>query len=104
MEATRYWAWLHDQLTAAGIGAVAAHPYQVKLIWQARCKTDPIDARKLAELLRTNLLPTVLGPERRGARAAEAAARPGVSGAGPDPAEEPHSRPSDGRELSDHGD
>jgi transposase len=59
MEATLYWAWLHDQLTGAGIGPVAAHPYQVKLIWQARCKTDPIDARKLGELLRTNLLPTV---------------------------------------------
>jgi transposase len=62
MEATLYWAWLHDQLSAAGMAAVAAHPYQVKLIWQARCKTDPIDARKLAELLRTNLLPTVWVP------------------------------------------
>ena len=63
MEATLYWAWLHDQLSAAGIAAVAAHPYQVKLIWQARCKTDPIDARKLAELLRTNLLPAIWVPD-----------------------------------------
>jgi hypothetical protein len=31
----------------------------VKLIWQARCKTDPIDARKLADLARTNLLPAI---------------------------------------------
>ena len=62
MEATLYWAWLHDQLSAAGIAAVAAHPYQVKLIWQARAKTDPIDARKLADLLRANLLPTVWVP------------------------------------------
>jgi transposase len=62
MEATLYWAWLHDQLSAVGIPAVAAHPYQVKLIWQARAKTDPIDARKLADLLRTNLLPTVWVP------------------------------------------
>lgn len=59
MEATLYWAWLHDRLSAAGIAAVAAHPYQVKLIWQARCKTDPIDARKLADLGRTNLLPVI---------------------------------------------
>jgi transposase len=59
MEATLYWAWLHDRLSEAGIAAVAAHPYQVKLIWQARCKTDPIDARKLADLLRTNLLPAI---------------------------------------------
>ena len=62
-EATLYWAWLHDQLSAAGIAAVAAHPYQVKLIWQARCKTDPIDARKLADLLRTNLLPAIWVPD-----------------------------------------
>lgn len=62
MEATLYWAWLHDQLSAAGIAAVAAHPYQVKLIWQARAKTDPIDARKLADLLRSNLLPAVWVP------------------------------------------
>jgi transposase len=63
MEATLYWAWLHERLTAAGVAAVAAHPYQVKLIWQARAKTDPIDARKLAELLRVNLLPTIWVPD-----------------------------------------
>jgi len=59
MEATLYWAWLHDRLSEAGIAALAAHPYQVKLIWQARCKTDPLDARKLADLARTNLLPAI---------------------------------------------
>jgi transposase len=63
MEATLYWAWLHERLTTAGFAAVAAHPYQVKLIWQARAKTDPIDARKLAELLRVNLLPTIWVPD-----------------------------------------
>ena len=26
-----------------GIAAVAAHRYEVKLLWQARCKTDPIE-------------------------------------------------------------
>lgn len=63
MEATVYWAWLHDRLTAAGYAAVVAHPRQVKLIWHARCKTDPIDARKLAELARTNLLPAIWIPD-----------------------------------------
>ena len=62
MGTTLYWAWLHDQLSAAGLAAVAAHPYQVKLIWHAQAKTDPIDARKLADLLRTNLLPVVWVP------------------------------------------
>ena len=54
---------MHERLTAAGYAAVAAHPYQVKLIWQARCKTDPIDARKLADLARTNLLPAIWVPD-----------------------------------------
>src|SRR3990167_6548847 len=36
MEATLYWAWLHDQLSAAGVGAGAGHPHQGKLIWPAR--------------------------------------------------------------------
>ncbi len=53
-----YWAWLHDQLTDAGIAAVA-DPDQVKLTWQARAKTDPNDARKLADLLPTKLLSVV---------------------------------------------
>jgi transposase len=59
MEATLYWAWLTERLEAAGFTVQVAHAYQAKLIWQARSKTDPIDARKLAELLRTNLLPTI---------------------------------------------
>jgi transposase len=42
---------------------VVAHPYQVKLIWQARTKTDPIDARTLAELARVNLLPAIWIPD-----------------------------------------
>src|SRR5438067_1703404 len=51
LEATLYWAWLHDRLTAAGYQVAVAHPQQVKLICHARCKTDPVDARKLADLL-----------------------------------------------------
>jgi transposase len=63
MEATLYWAWLHDRLTEAGYAVAVAHPQQVKLICHARCKTDPVDARKLADLQRTNLLPTVWVPD-----------------------------------------
>ena len=59
LEATLHWAWGHDRLTAAGYAVTVAHPQQVKLICHARCKTDPIDARKLADLLRTNLLPAI---------------------------------------------
>jgi transposase len=63
MEATLYWHWLHDQLTAAGYACRVADARQAKLIWQARSKTDPIDARKLAELLRVNLFPAIWIPD-----------------------------------------
>jgi transposase len=62
LEATLQWPWLHDRLTAAGFTVLVAHPKQVKLISHARCKTDPIDTRKLADLARTNLLPTIWVP------------------------------------------
>jgi transposase len=56
-------ALLHDRLTAAGYACRVADAHQVKLIWQARSKTDPIDARKLAELLRVNLFPAIWIPD-----------------------------------------
>lgn len=63
MEATLYWQWLHDQLETRGHGVRVADARQVKLIWQARSKTDPIDARKLADLLRVNLFPAIWIPD-----------------------------------------
>ncbi len=63
LEATLYWAWLHDRLSAADYQVAVAHPQQVKLICHARCKTDPVDARKLADLLRTDLLPAIWIPD-----------------------------------------
>jgi transposase len=63
MEATLYWEWLVGELQQRGYTMQVADAYQVKLIWQARSKTDPIDARKLAELARTNLLPTIWVPD-----------------------------------------
>ncbi len=78
LEATLYWHWLERQLAALGITVIVAHPYQVKLIWQARTKTDPIDARKLAELARVDLLPTIWISRSRDARVAPAGPRPRV--------------------------
>lgn len=63
LEATLQWAWFHDRLTALGYQVLVAHPQQLKLISQARCKTDPIDARKLAELTRVNLVPAIWVPD-----------------------------------------
>ena len=63
LEATLYWEWLATRLTEHGHTVRVAHAFHVKLIWQARAKTDPIDARKLAELLRVNLFPAIWIPD-----------------------------------------
>ena len=63
MDATLYWEWLVTQLQDAGYAVAVAHAHQVKLIWQARAKTDPIDARKLGELLRVQCLPAIWLPD-----------------------------------------
>jgi hypothetical protein len=77
MEATLYWEWLVARLQEAGHTTLVADAYQVKLIWQARSKTDIVDARKVAELLRSDLLPTIWVPisTHAGAGNSSAAAR-----------------------------
>ena len=63
LEATLYWEWLATRLTEHGHAVRVAHAFHVKLIWQARAKTDPIDARKLAALLRVDLFPAIWIPD-----------------------------------------
>jgi transposase len=63
LEATLSWEWLATRLTEQGYTVRVAHAHAVKLIWQARAKTDPIDARKLAELLRVDLFPAIWIPD-----------------------------------------
>lgn len=65
VEATLYAWWLERQLTAAGYHAVVVNAAQIKLIWQTRTKTDPIDAYKLAELARVGMLPALWVPDPR---------------------------------------
>src|SRR5260221_12530513 len=63
LEATLYWEWLATRLAEQGHTVHIAHAFHVKLIWQARAKTDPIDARTIAELLRLNLVPAIWIPD-----------------------------------------
>ena len=41
MEATLYWEWLATRLAKPGHTVQVAHAFHVKLIWQARAKTEP---------------------------------------------------------------
>jgi transposase len=57
LEATYGWEWLADVLQDAGYELHLAHPLRTKAIAAARVKTDAVDAKTLAHLLRTDLLP-----------------------------------------------
>jgi transposase len=57
LEATYGWEWLADVLGEAGYELHLAHPLRTKAIAAARVKTDAVDAKTLAHLLRADLLP-----------------------------------------------
>src|SRR5881392_1977868 len=57
LEAAFGWEWLADLLESEGIELHLAHPLRTRAIAAARVKTDAVDARTLAHLLRADLLP-----------------------------------------------
>jgi transposase len=57
LEATYGCEWLADVLQDAGYELHLAHPLRTKAIASARVKTDAVDARTLAQLLKADLLP-----------------------------------------------
>lgn len=65
-EATMNWGWLHELLEViAGVERIVmANPLHVRLISAAQVKTDKVDARKLAQLLRAGLIPSSHIPDR----------------------------------------
>jgi transposase len=56
IEATYGWYWAVDALSDAGFEVVLAHPRGVKSMQNRRAKTDALDARELADLLRLGRL------------------------------------------------
>ena len=57
LEATRNWYWLYDLLEEEVKEVKLCHPAKVRLIAEAKVKTDKIDATVLAQLVRTGYLP-----------------------------------------------
>ena len=57
LEATYGWDWLAELIEEEGRELHLAHPLATRAIASARVKTDAVDARTLAHLLRTDLLP-----------------------------------------------
>jgi transposase len=64
LEATYGWSHVYDALEGHAEDIVLSHPKKTKAVASAKIKTDKIDATALAELLRTNYLPTAYAPPR----------------------------------------
>ena len=63
VESTYGWYWLADKLEKEQIPFMLAHPKKVNAI-VGKKKTDKEDSKVLADLLRTNLLPTAYVPTK----------------------------------------
>jgi transposase len=57
VEAGGHTRWIYDTLRGLGIGIYVVNPNKVKLIAETKRKTDKVDAKVLAELLRIEGLP-----------------------------------------------
>ena len=57
MEATLFSAWIYDTLKPYSAQLEMAHPAKMKAISAGKKKSDTIDARTIADLVRCNLLP-----------------------------------------------
>ncbi|MEM5777549.1 MAG: transposase, partial [Candidatus Aenigmatarchaeota archaeon] len=56
LEATRNWYWVYDLIEGSAEEVKLAHPPRTRLIAGARIKTDKVDSKILADLLRTDYL------------------------------------------------
>jgi len=57
MEATLFTGWIHDHLKPHATTLKVAHPAMLRAIAASKKKNDRVDARKIADLLRCDLLP-----------------------------------------------
>jgi transposase len=57
MEATLFTGWVYDHLKPLAQELKVAHPAMLKAITASKKKNDKVDARKIADLLRCDLLP-----------------------------------------------
>ena len=57
MEATLFTGWIYDHLRPHAAAVKVAHPAMLRAIAASKKKNDQVDARKIADLLRCDLLP-----------------------------------------------
>jgi transposase len=57
MEATLFTGWIYDELKPHAVELKVAHPAMLKAIGASKKKNDRVDAQKISDMLRCNLLP-----------------------------------------------
>ena len=65
LEATMFSGWVYDELQPRARRLEVAHPQMLQAITCAKKKNDRLDADKICDLLRCNLLPRCYGRRRR---------------------------------------
>src|SRR5882762_1891226 len=70
MEATLFSGWIYDTLQPYGEQLEMAHPAKMKAISAGKKKSDTLDARTIADLVRCNLYRRVMWPRRASANCA----------------------------------
>jgi transposase len=58
------WIQVHDMLEGHGFDVALSNPYKTRLIAEAKTKTDKVDAKTLARLLRADMLSTCYVPNK----------------------------------------
>ena len=64
VEACSYWYPVCDLLEERGIEMVLSHPSKTSIIAEAKIKTDKVDSKNLAKLLRADFLPQSYIPSK----------------------------------------
>jgi transposase len=67
IESNTVWEFIYETLSKLGIDVTLTNPLEVKAIAHAKVKTDKVDSKMLAHLLRTDMIPVsyVASPEVR---------------------------------------
>jgi transposase len=64
LESTGIWEFVYETIERHGFEVVLAHPLKVRAIAEAKVRTDKVDARTLAHLLRADLVPRSYIPSK----------------------------------------
>lgn len=64
LESTGIWEFVYEIIEEKGYSVKLAHPLKVRAIAEASVKTDKVDARTLAKLLRLDMVPESYVPSR----------------------------------------